>query len=589
MPGASLAVVSVSEGGPSWERVRRALDERSETLTYLGPTSVSLPWWEFLACRKALAFYIGREGLRLDVDGPTRAQLELAATRQSTYDLAAGASPMAEDEVLRRLDSSGFARRLTAEQVRNVSRMARMDAAAGFSVPGSGKTTEALAYYALHGGFDNLLLVIAPRNAFAAWEEQLTECFASPPASFVRLEGGESRIRTILGNGPPTLSLISYRQVITESVREQLSDLLAGNPVLVVLDESHRIKKGATGDTGRAVLSFSHLPKARLILSGTPAPNSIDDLVPQFNFLFPELGATSANVAHRFQPVYTRTTKAELGLKPAVVTPIQVPLPQAHRRLYEALRSDEARRLLGLRAKERMMLRSAGRSALRLLQAASNPQLLSHVSEIPGELISDAIQEQVPGKLEYVCRRAREVASHGQKVVIWSSFVENVEVIAARLADLGADFVHGGVFTGDELDEDTRESKIKAFHDDPGKKVLVANPAACSEGISLHRVCHHAIFLDRTFNAAHYLQAKDRIHRLGLDPSISTRVELVIAPESIDEIVEHRLRIKIDRLATVLNDPGLREEEDVGDPDDPKDLNLTFEDLKDLLIHLRIK
>lgn len=38
----------------------------------------------------------------------------------------------------------------------------------------------------------------------------------------------------------------------------------------------------------------------------------------------------------------------------------------------------------------------------------------------------------------------------GEKVIIWSSFVQNVELIALRLSDLGAEFIHGGVDAGDE-------------------------------------------------------------------------------------------------------------------------------------------
>lgn len=62
--------------------------------------------------------------------------------------------------------------------------------------------------------------------------------------------------------------------------------------------------------------------------------------------------------------------------------------------------------------------------------------------------------------------------------------------------------------------------------------VMVANPAAASEGVSLHRVCHHAIYLDRTFNAAHYLQSEDRIHRFGLPKDQETIVEIVECEES---------------------------------------------------------
>ena len=86
---------------------------------------------------------------------------------------------------------------------------------------------------------------------------------------------------------------------------------------------------------------------------------------------------------------------------------------------------------------------------------------------------------------------------------------------------------------------------------------MVANPAAACEGISLHMICRNAIYVDRTFNAAHYLQSEDRIHRLGLRKDQVPTVEIVECRSTIDEIVRLRLNSKVDRMATVLNDKPL--------------------------------
>ena len=60
----------------------------------------------------------------------------------------------------------------------------------------------------------------------------------------------------------------------------------------------------------------------------------------------------------------------------------------------------------------------------------------------------------------------------------------------------------------------TREKIITEFLD--GKiDVLIANPAACAESISLHKNCFHAIYYDLSYNLAQYLQSLDRIHRVG--------------------------------------------------------------------------
>ena len=216
----------------------------------------------------------------------------------------------------------------------------------------------------------------------------------------------------------------------------------------------------------------------------------------------------------------------------------------------------QAEQALALRS--RHAFRSLGRSVLRLLQVVSNPALLGREVGVTDEgLLGDLLAEGRAPKVEYACARARQLAAQGRETLIWSSFVESVELIARRLADLGAVYIHGGVDAGDEDDEETREGKIKGSHDDPAVRVMVANPAAASEGISLHTVCQNAVYVDRTFNAAHYLQSEDRIHRLGLREGQNPTVEILECRRTIDEVVRQRLGLKVDRMSAVLNDPSL--------------------------------
>jgi SNF2 family DNA or RNA helicase len=177
--------------------------------------------------------------------------------------------------------------------------------------------------------------------------------------------------------------------------------------------------------------------------------------------------------------------------------------------------------------------------------------------------------------------------------LIWTSFVANVELIAQRLTDLGAVYIHGGVDAGDEDDEETREGKIKAFHDDKSIRVMVANPAAACEGISLHKICQNAIYVDRTFNAAHYLQSEDRIHRLGLEKHQSPTIEILECRATIDEIVRGRLNFKVDRMSAVLEDPSLNVDPVLFDPatfdvvDDFGPEILTGDDIAAIIVGLK--
>ncbi len=135
--------------------------------------------------------------------------------------------------------------------------------------------------------------------------------------------------------------------------------------------------------------------------------------------------------------------------------------------------------------------------------------------------------------------------------------------------------------------ERSRATELRRFRTDENCSVLVANPAAMSEGVSLHQECHDAVYLDRTFNAGHYLHSLDRIHRLGLAEDIVTRMTFLVAVGTIDETVDQRLRIKAERLSQMLDDEDLvamalpDEEEGYGEVIDPDDLEVLFGHLRD--------
>jgi hypothetical protein len=118
--------------------------------------------------------------------------------------------------------------------------------------------------------------------------------------------------------------------------------------------------------------------------------------------------------------------------------------------------------------------------------------------------------------------------------------------------------------------------------------VLLANPAAMAEGVSLHHACHDAIYLERTFNAGQFLQSVDRIHRLGLDPETETRVTFLISTGTVDEVAASRIEAKATNLGRMLDDPSLSamslpDDDDVGQPLDvgsEADVQALFEHLR---------
>ena len=252
----------------------------------------------------------------------------------------------------------------------------------------------------------------------------------------------------------------------------------------------------------------------------------------------------------------------------------------AQRALFDNIKSETRRRVENLSLNDRALFNEVSKCIVRFIQVTTDPALLIETEIKDSYLLKEAIEEGPGVKIEEACYLARKLASAGEKSIIWTQFVNTVENVAEMLGDLNAVYIHGGIETDeDEENYASRESIIKRFHDDSSCKVLVANPAACAEGISLHKICHNAIYIDRNYNAAHYLQSEDRIHRLGLDPETNTYIHILTCRDSIDDSIGKRLEYKISRMGHVLNDNQLFVE-----PIQMMDevSGLSFEDIEDI-------
>lgn len=581
-------IISWSENETRWvSELISIFFQATSDAQRIGGHSITAPWWSFLSIRSEINEVISHFGLKSGIDyqisDTALKMLQDALCRQNSFE-ATETNSLSAEEVQKRLHEKGFLRLLTPEQTRNVSQLAVRPSGATFSVPGAGKTTEALAIFALTAQDDDRLLVIAPKNAFAAWDEQIVACLPNLGQSFVRLRKADKIYEQLMAR--PKLAIIGFQQFVR--VRELIADHLFQNPTHLYIDESHRIK-GENNITTQSVLSIAHLPIGKLVMSGTPMPQSTGDLVPQFKFLFPEIRVNDENVVDLIRRVYVRTNKSELKLPKLSRVLSQVDMDPDQKYLYRLLRSEIAREAeQALKLTTKSALRRFGKSVTSLLQFVSNPALLADNPNFKyaDELSSVLAQGDGP-KIRHTIKRTRELTNHGEKVLIWTSFVKNVEYLAEALRDLGSVYIHGGVDAGSDEDEDTREGKIKKFHDDPRTMVLIANPAAASEGISLHTVCHYAIYLDRNFNAAQYLQSEDRIHRLGLKEGQKTVLEIVECADTIDETVRTRLELKIQRMAVALEDTELNVTPYcTGSNDDLDDELLNLEDMEAIIAEL---
>lgn len=510
-----------------------------------------------------------------------------------------------QNEIQRRLIEAGFTKRTLKEfQLRDLQHLLALPNGANFSVPGAGKTTVTFALHVLTRTPTSHILIISPKAAFPAWRAVVDECMAANAPNngnekFRVLDTGAD-VDTELRSGS-TRFLISYDL----AVRNQtiLLAYLARTPVHLVLDESHRMKAGLSSQRGAFLLSAATLPIRRDILSGTPMPQAASDLASQLGFLWPGHGY-DLNIQRGQTPrevlgnLYVRTTKTELGLPPADRHFYDVEMAPGQLALYSVVRNEALRQFTKTVSAGRVgqEFMKARKSVMRLLQLSVNPSLaitgMSNDGSVSSGIVDQVLEEGTSAKILAVADHARSLASNGQKTVIWTIFTDTIRELVTTLADLNPVFIHGGVPTGEDCDPDTREGKLARFHNDPNCFVLVANPAAAGEGISLHTVCHNAIYADRSYVSTHYLQSIDRIHRLGLAPDQQTHIHIyrTRAPAqigSIDLSVSRRLAQKIRGLEQTLGDPDLHQlAYDEENADDPIDYSVEMQDLVDLIAEL---
>jgi len=268
--------------------------------------------------------------------------------------------------------------------------------------------------------------------------------------------------------------------------------------------------------------------------------------------------------------------------------------------LYGVVRSEALRQLVKTIKSGRSNgpdFLGARRSVMRLLQISANPTLALHgiagdQINLDSGIVDKVLEEGASLKMRAVASHARRLAKNGQKTVIWTIFTNSINELEGLLVDINPVSIYGSIPSGLDTDPFTREGRLRRFHEDESCQVLIANPAAAGEGISLHTVCHDAIYLDRSYVSTHYLQSIDRIHRLGLPANIETNIHIyqTKAPSalgSIDLSVSRRLALKIRNLQQLLDDPDLHDLAlDEEDADDPVDYNIDLQDLVDLVEEL---
>ncbi|PYC80539.1 DNA helicase [Streptomyces tateyamensis] len=535
-----------------------------------GPLSAEVDLDDFLVGINELGEWPAPEDVEweetlLDLVNGVLDDAESAELQLTDSEGAAAAGQVSPDEVASLLDA-GWIADLTSFQRRDIARLLSLGHGANFSVPGAGKTRVALAVYsaARKRGEARKALVVSPKSAYESWQHESTECFEEP-----------LRVQVLDGAPDPGAEILIVNYERLDRSLTALADWLRSSPSMLILDEAHRMKLGARGTYGSACLALGPLSRRRLILTGTPAPNGARDLESLLSFVWPGRGRRVVNDAVAggdlayasavLKPLFTRTTKHELGLPPFEPRIRYVEMPPLHREIYDALVGRYSARAEGSRGD----FDSLGKALLRLLMAATSPALLVEGSSryeplayqvppleaLPTDSLFSLLQNlpsyELSPKYQETLSIVAENAAAGRKTLVWTTFVRSLTTLEGLLTSYQPAVVHGG--------SKDREEQLRRFREDPDCMVLLSNPATLGEGISLHHVCHDAVYVDRDFMAGRFLQSLDRIHRLGLDPDAETRVTVLAASGTVDEVVALRLEEKLEFMGRILDDPSVQQ------------------------------
>ena len=123
------------------------------------------------------------------------------------------------------------------------------------------------------------------------------------------------------------------------------------------------------------------------------------------------------------------------------------------------------------------------------------------------------------------------------------------------------------------MELEQREEILNSFRNGE-YDVLITNPHTLAESVSLHSICHDAVYFEYSYNLVHLLQSKDRIHRLGLPENQYTQYHFLKTvfkhdglEYSLDEKVYERLLEKeqtmLDAIENHILEPVYTSEEDL--------------------------
>lgn len=394
---------------------------------------------------------------------------------------------------------------------------------------GLGKTIQAIALI-LSKTHEGPSLVVAPTSVCGNW---LSEINRFAPSLKATVFGGLRRRDIFPELGPGTVLITSY------GLMQSDADIFMKKEWrIAVLDEAQAIKNH-NAKRSRAAVRLN--AKFRMVTTGTPMENNLNELWSIFNFINPGL----LNSHERFQdnfavpiekngdsvallrltsiikPFILRRLKKQVltDLPPKTEIHLHVTLSIEERSFYESLRLhllDEINGNPGDPSALRMRVIAA---ITKLRLAACNTRLIMPTSDIPSSktaIFTELLDDLIGG---------------GHKVLVFSQFVKHLAIIRPILDEKGILYQ----YLDGSTPVDERKRAVDDFQDGKGDAFLISLKAG---GLGLNlTAADYVIHLDPWWNPAVEDQASDRAYRIGQDKPV-TIYRLITQNTIEDKILE---------------------------------------------------
>jgi superfamily II DNA or RNA helicase len=377
---------------------------------------------------------------------------------------------------------------------------------------GLGKTLQALGVL-LERAAGGAALVIAPTSVCGNWLAE-TQRFAPTLNARIYGEASDSeREELVTRAGPQDLLIVSY--TLLQLAQERFAGVTWHT---LIADEAQAIKNAAAK---RSQAVFELNADFRLALTGTPVENRLADLWSIMRFANPGLLGTTHRFNERFAgpiernrdreaqhvlkrligPFVLRRTKSEVlqELPPRTELVLTVAPESAEAAHYEALRREAAREIDATleSAPEAQAQFNILAQLTRLRRAACDPRLCSPEFGIAG------------AKVQAFADLAGELIANGHKALVFSQFVDFLQILRAPLDEAGVSYQYlDGATPAAE-----RSRRVAAFQAGEGHLFLISLKAG-GFGLNL-TAADYVVITDPWWNPAAEDQAMGRAHRIG--------------------------------------------------------------------------